>query len=364
MLHFHKHQHKLPLQQQICLCQEIQFFYSNANIIGSGFNKNNTGASYIWDFSSLTKLNDSFDVYRRAAQVNITYGITISPSAYGFKVSDSIPGLGSLLPVSINDIYNFFNIKSSPSRFVTEGFAAKISNIPTPINYTDEDELYFLPLQYGDSATSTFNLAIPIPTLGGVKMKGTRTTNVDGWGVITTPYFTTPVNCLRVRSEVDEIDSVLINFIKVGIPRKTVEYKFLVQGKHYPALWVTSTIVLNNETVTSIKYRDSNSYTPDTDTTNNDTTNTDTTHNTSIYANPYNNIVLNVYPNPSNNSHVTIDIPQHWNKYVVSLYDIQGRMVLTQKDLNKIDLSTLQAGQYVIQVIGNGGFGYAIIQNE
>ncbi|MCO6494532.1 MAG: T9SS type A sorting domain-containing protein [Bacteroidetes bacterium] len=331
-------------------------YFANANPIGSGFNAGDSGASVTWDFSGLNKITTGFDVYQKASKVNIIYGLTISPSAYGYKVSDSIPGMGGVLPVSINDIYNFFNKKNSPSRFIIEGFAAKISGIPTPINYSDEDEIYFFPLNYGDSSFSTFNLNVPIPSIGSLKMAGTRITKVDGWGNITTPYFKTPVNCLRVRSEVIEIDSFLTTFIKIGIPRKTVEYKFLVNGEHYPAVWISGNIVANNEIISNIRYRDSIPTQPD----NQDTTG----HITSISNNPYSNLSLNVYPNPANKGIITIDIPQYWNQYVVSLYDAHGRLVLTQDNTNQIDLSVLKSGYYVVQVISNGGVGYALVLNR
>ncbi|MCZ2443688.1 MAG: T9SS type A sorting domain-containing protein [Flavobacteriales bacterium] len=331
-------------------------YYSTANPIGSGFNAGDSGASAIWDFSTLSKIISGTDTYQKAAKVNILYAALIGPTAYGYKIGDSIPGIGAMLPISINDIYNFYNKKNAPSRFITEGFAAKIAGVPTPLQYADEDEIYYFPLQYGDSSKSTFLLNIPIPTIGTLRMKGTRTTKVDGWGTITTPYFTTPVNCIRVRSEIDEIDSFITNFIKTGIPRKTVEYKYLVKGEHFPAVWVTANIIGNTETVSSIRFKDSMPSQP-VDTTGNG-------HNTGLNVNPYSNLNLNIYPNPADKEMVTIDIPQNWNEYVVSVYDAQGRLVLTQQNSNHVDLRTLQSGYFIVQIISNSGFGYGTVLNQ
>lgn len=314
--------------------------FSTASVITSTINLHDSGANKNWVYTSLVPSTQSVAEYKTATQVSPIYALTISPNAYGFKVADSFSVPGISLPVAINDVYNFFSKKTSPSRFVTEAFAAKISGLPTAINYSDEDEQYYFPLQYGDSTTSTFKLNMSIPTLGSIKQEGTRTTKVDGWGTITTPFFTTPVNCIRVRSVIDEIDSVQISSLPaMGIPRKTVEYKWLAKGEHFPVLWVTTSIVAGTETVTNIRYRDQ--YRPL------------NVSNTNKQA-----IAIEAYPNPAA-SEVHILIPASWNTYTVEVFDLTGKLITHQQSSEVVDISMLANGSYIVRVSSGAEVAFA-----
>lgn len=313
--------------------------FSVANALTANINLYDSGANKTWVYNSLTPTTQSVAEYKTAAQVNPIYALTISLSAYGFKVADSFGMPGISLPIAINDVYNFFSKKNNPSRFVTEAFAAKISGLPTAINYSDEDELYFFPLQYGDSTTSTFKLNMSIPTLGSIKQEGSRTTKVDGWGTITTPYFTTPVNCIRVRSVVDEIDSVQISSLPaMGIPRKTVEYKWLAKGEHYPVLWVTTNVVAGTETVTNVRYRDQ--YRP-----------------LSVSNASTQSISVNLYPNPATDE-VNISIPTSWNTYIIEVFDLSGKLIANQKNKDVLDVSKLSIGNYIVRVVSGNDIAF------
>lgn len=319
--------------------------YSNANIIGTTFSAADSGASKAWNFSTLTSINQSVDTYKTAAAVNITYALTISPTAYGYKVSDSFPGLGSLIPVSIKNLYTFFNKKTSPSRYVAEGFAAVIGGIPTPVTYSDEDEWYYFPLDYGREDSSNYALKFAIPTLGGIEQKGIRKTKADGWGTIITPYFKTPVNCIRVRTEVNGVDSVDITISKFGLPRRTVEYKFLVNGEHYPALWVTANIIGSTETVTSIRYRDS------------------VRTNTATIASSGNNIYsIKTYPNPVTDNILNIEVPNKWSQFTIEIYDLLGKLVYQGENQLALNLQELNQGKYLLKLTQGTEIGFSLIE--
>lgn len=319
--------------------------YSNANITGTTFSIADSGASKTWNFSTLTSLNQSVDTFKTASAVNITYALTISPTAYGYKVSDSFPGLSSIVPISITNLYTFFNKKTSPSRYIAEGFAAVISGLPTPVNYSDEDEWYYFPLNYGREDSSNYTLKFSIPTLGGITQKGYRKTKVDGWGTITTPYFTTPVNCIRVRSEVNGIDSIDITISKFGLPRKTVEYKYLVNGEHYPAVWVTSSVLGSTETITSIRYRDS--------------VHAGTATIASV-GNSY--FSIKTYPNPMTDHILHIELPEKWKSYDVEIFDILGKSVYQSSNESKLNLQQLSSGKYLLRLSSGNEMGYSLIE--
>ncbi|MBS1772184.1 MAG: T9SS type A sorting domain-containing protein [Bacteroidetes bacterium] len=309
----------------------------------------NTGSGYTWDFSYPMPITQAVDTYKTATAVNFTYGLTISPTAYGYKVADSIPGLGSMLPVSVKSLYTFYNKKTSPSRYIAEGFAAMIAGLPTAVNYQDEDEIYFFPVTTSTNDSSTFRLNFSLATLGSMLQKGYRKTTVDGWGTIKTPYYTTPVNCIRVRSEIHEIDSVTLTAIPfpIGLPNNRVEYKWLVNGEHYPAFWVTCTLNGTTETPTSIRYRDSARAT--------------------ILSVPNTKAAiteLNIYPNPATNNTVTIDVPASWMVYDVDVFDIQGKLVSQTKNTSVLNIQSMANGQYVVRVSNGQQLAYAVLNKQ
>lgn len=316
----------------------------------SGIVLANTGGNYTWDYSSLTPVSQSVANYRLAANVNIAFAVVISPSAYGYKVADSFPtgGIPVTLPVTIKDMYTFFNKKTSPSRFVAEGFGASISGIPTPAAYQDEDEIYKFPLDFGvTNDSTTFDLKFNLATVGSIRQKGYRKTTVDGWGTIKTPFFTTPVNCIRVRSEIRETDSVAIGPLPtVAVPRNTVEYKWLATGEHYPVLWVTASLTGSTETITTVRYRDQ--YRPGLLT---------------IEQAP-DITVLKAYPNPSVNGQVTLQIPEGWQKFTVLLYDMQGKEVANYQNCTTLDLTKLPKGNYLAVVQHEDAKGFVTIINQ
>ncbi|MBU3662172.1 MAG: T9SS type A sorting domain-containing protein [Bacteroidetes bacterium] len=87
--------------------------------------------------------------------------------------------------------------------------------------------------------------------LGSLVQTGTRRTEVDGWGTIITPYGT--FECLRVKSEVDGVDSISLGATGIPIPNSRTEYYWFGKNQDFPLMEV----VLNNFTQqTTIRYKD------------------------------------------------------------------------------------------------------------
>lgn len=321
--------------------------YSFASPTGSGITLATTGAGVSWNYTFMP-IGQAVDTYQTALSVNPIYAFTIGFSAYGYKVADSSP-----IPIplpgapSIQQIYTFFEKRTSMplgSRFQAEAFAAIIGGIPAPINYTTPDVWYFFPLSYTDHDSANFELDIALPGFGSIKQAGVRSTLVDGWGTITTPFYTTPANCIRVRSVIREIDSVQFgSFPAIGIPRTTVEYKWLVNGEHYPALWVTANMGPGGEMISNIRYRD----------------NPMPVNNTPIIDKGI--TTIKAYPNPSQNGIVTLEIPNSWLEYTVEVFDMQSKLVMTFKNKHQLDVRLLPTGQYLARIVSGTNTGYAHI---
>ena len=320
--------------------------YSIASPVGSTINLNDTGTNIAWNFA-LTATNQGIDSYLTASQVNILYAFLIGPTAIGYKVADSFPGIGAFIPVSIKQLYTFFETKTGPSRYQAQAFAANIGGLPSPFNYATPDVWYYFPLNYSRQDSGQYVLNITIPTVGSLKQAGYRKSRVDGWGTIVTPFFTTPTPCIRVRQEKHEIDSVKFGALGFGVPNNTVEYKWLVNGEHYPALWITTNMVGPTETITSIRYRD---HFRDTSKANNAATNV--IKGISI---------LTAYPNPSATGIYTLNIPKGWNKYTVEVFDMQSKVVANTANTKELKLETLASGEYLVRVISGEQVGYVHI---
>ena len=304
---------------------------------------NTTGANVNWDFSSLAPISQTIDSYKSALSVSPLLAFSYA-SAYGIRTDISGLTGGISLPIPVTDIYFFYQKRTSPGRYVGRGYGATLSGTTLPLAYSDEDEMYYLPLAFSHHDSSSFALAQSIPNLADIKIVGTRITDVDGWGTIITPYFTTPINCIRLRSVIDEIDSITYNGTAFGIPRTTVEYKWLTTGNHYPALFVTANSLLGNEVVSSIRYKDQ--Y-----------------RQLTGIANVHGNITkLNVYPNPTDNGRTTIEIPENWRQFVVSIYDVAGKMLQLQLNTNHLDVSAFAKGTYFVRVISGNQMGLAFIE--
>jgi hypothetical protein len=176
--------------------------------------------------------------------------------------------------------------------------------------------------------------------------KGYRKTTVDGWGTIVTPFFSQPVDCIRLRSEIHEIDTISTSIpipFQIGIPRNTVEYKWLAKNEHYPVLWITTTLVAGNETVTAVRYRDY--YRPG-------------------LLNVANNSItssLIAYPNPSVDGKVTITIPADWKEYTIEVYDMQSRKVLSANNTPSLNMQELSKGNYLGVVNHNGAADFVVL---
>lgn len=312
--------------------------YSNALAITSGISLADSGAGIDWNYMTLMPISQAVDTYKKAYEVNPVYAASISLSAIGYKVADSVPGVSLIsAAITIDNVYTFFERMSGPSCYAAAAYAATISGfIPIPFNYTQPDAWYFFPLTYGRYDSSDFELNMGLMSVANIQQKGYRKTRVDGWGRIMTPYYNTPPGrqCLRVRSEIHEIDSVQLDTIAFALPRTTVEYKWLIPGEHYPALWVTTAILGGAEVPTIVRYRDVYRQSGPAAVTPVTTKSEEVT----------------IYPNPSTGQSVTLTLPANWQNFYVEVFDVQGKLITQQKDARQIDVSTYTNGQYMVRV--------------
>lgn len=217
-----------------------------------------TGANYVWNFPNLSATTQDSAIYQTVASTNFIYALTYIDFAFNpNRANHAKPGVdipfNNLLPIT--DPYTFYYRNASV--YKTVGFGVELAGIPVPIIFSDHDEIYSLPLNYGDTDTSQSAYNISIPALAYYGYEQTRMNEVDGWGVITTPSGTFDV--LRVKTSLLGRDTINLDSLSIGFsidrPLAT-EYKWLTPGLQIPVMQVNTTELFGIEIITDIFFYD------------------------------------------------------------------------------------------------------------
>ncbi|MDF2437880.1 MAG: hypothetical protein K0Q95_2256 [Bacteroidota bacterium] len=224
-----------------------------------------TGPNTTWDFSTLIPSFQRYEIFDAAGSYSGYYNalynpFTGIPTTYG-KVNFT----ASLIPIpglTVSAAYDFF--KKSTTNLKQVGLAYTLNDsLPLPFEYNVPDVVYNFPLNYQDADTCNFQYKphhlIPTGTLpfyyGGT---GTRFNEVDGWGMLTTPFGS--FNTLRVKSTIMQTDTLYLDSTIGGFatPRPLrIEYKWLAVGKKVPVLQIEENIIGGAPVVTNVTYLDS-----------------------------------------------------------------------------------------------------------
>ena len=291
-----------------------------------------TGADYTWSFD-LQSASQQIDTMFSMLDVPLLYNVFIGADYADNTAPDidfPIPGFN----FSITDIYNFYNRTGSLVEQL--GFGATISGAEVPVFFTGDNDLLFeLPLDFGDTYSSSTSFFIPIPGVGTWYQTRNRMNTVDGWGTLQGPLGDQQV--LRVRSEVSYMDSVHVSFqgfeFGVPIPRQDVEYKWLAASFGAPLLQINTTTnpLTNDETITLVKFRDVPNGLEQV-----------------LAANQ----PFTLYPQPASN-HVTIVNPfANQHNVMLTLCDVTGRMIkdeeVSRNGLVHLDVTDVPGGIYLL----------------
>ena len=301
-----------------------------------------TGANHSWDYSSLSSTGQELKSYNDLSGVSFLvefmFGIFAGSDyqATNYTPSTALPldQLGGILPVNITDINQFS--KHSNDSITSIGLSLVIEGNEVPVKSDVIETRYKFPLTYGDSYVSNGYTNLDMnPIYNGIwRQYRTRTTNVDGWGSITTPYGT--FDAIRVHHMIEESDSLFIDLFGTGtwIPLPIPEshqYEWWANGEKEPVLRITTTSIGGNETVTNIEYKD----------------------NEIVGVEESSLSEVAFYPNPVFD-HLTIEALKNKSKFIV--FDINGRNVLegiVEPGNSQINTSQLTIGKYTILVLSD-----------
>ncbi|MFT5859811.1 MAG: hypothetical protein ACI865_001915 [Flavobacteriaceae bacterium] len=224
-----------------------------------------TGTNYTWDFSTLLAdeqiLRTYYDISDGSALMTFVFGI-FAPTDYqgtNFTETDAIPldQLGAVLPVSISNM-NVVS-KNTATEINSIGYSMVVEGTEIPFKSDTIETRYELPLDYGDVYSSIGYTMLdlnPIQDAAWIQHRQ-RSSNVDGWGSITTPFGT--FDALRVRHDITELDSLYIGtfgtWIELPIPPSVI-YEWWAIGELEPVLRISTSDILGTSTVTGIEYKD------------------------------------------------------------------------------------------------------------
>jgi len=225
--------------------------------------------------------------------------------------------------------------------FVADGVGMTFSSVPVPAYYSDKDELYKFPMTYPQYDSTTFkfssisNSLLPITYLKA----GYRTTKVDGWGKVITPYDT--VSCLRLISTQYANDTIITSIgpitIPFGFPNYQRSYQWMSLNSKIPFLEISGSLVNDVFTITQVRYRGYHR----------------------IMANPVSTGTelqeesIGFYPNPVKDKLQLNGLGL--DSSIFEVYTLDGKKVLTGafKSLaaqQSLDLSSLEKGLYFLNI--------------
>lgn len=303
-----------------------------------------SGPNYLWDFSALQPAAQEMLRYDAPSAIPFNF---LSTVAVHNSSPDSIPFIGAV-PTNFTDYY-----KNGSSGYRQNGISfnyAPIGNLTIPVIFSSNDYIYKFPLDYGDLDTSDAAYSFNIPNMAYIGENIHRTSNVDGWGTLMTPYGT--FQCLRVVSYVDRVDTIGLDSVNgFTAPRPTeVEYKWLAAGRKIPVLEVDCQVLLSNEVVTNVIYQDSLR---------------DSVFQVGIPEQAM-SVMNGVYPNPTDGPCTVAYTLQQSSPVSFALFDLSGRCVqysgTTEETAGshtlELSLEGLAPGLYQLRMTAGNGFQY------
>ena len=301
-----------------------------------------SGPNSIWDFSNIQWSTQEVDSFVNVNSTGIVYSVVFVDISFNPNRAN-VAELGLIAPpvplVTITDAIGFYYKTSSI--YEQAGYGADLNGVPTAVPFDNRDVFYNLPLNYGDIDSSDSNYSASIPGIGFYAHEQKRVNEVDGWGIVTTPYGT--FDAIRVKSTITGRDSVFVSSTGLGFAFDTpiaTEYKWLSSSMKIPVLQFNTTIPVANEIINRIAFIDS-------------------VHDplTSSIPEFSKSVVVDIFPNPAN-YHAHMNVVSDVNiKAEISILTYTGKVVSTampidiRKGTNYISLdgmiSELSPGFYI-----------------
>lgn len=304
-----------------------------------------TGANHTWDFSNLVPTDQRGLITRPPSQITglsiIQFG-SFAPAPYKASYFNSTTDLpldqaSAFLPIQIDELNQF--TKNTSSAINSIGYELVSGGQGIGFRSDTIETRYALPMTYGNNYESRGYTNLDLNPIYDAKWRQHRhrVTNVDGWGVVKTPFG--QFDALRIHHVIDEFDSIYFSiqgigmWIPVPVPL-THEYEWRSTSDKEAVMRIRTNEILGNETVTAVEYRD----------------------NFNGLGLSESKLEMAFYPNPvSNELHVST--PEPAQKFVIT--DLSGKICKQVAASGKeqiIDVSELASGGYTLIALFSNGY--------
>ncbi len=301
------------------------------------------GPDYSWNYESLTMNSQRIDTFFDLGDASVTYQLVFNngwfdpdyqADYYTHLLNFAIPPT-DFIGISIENPVGFTKIESDRVEIV--GVGLEVAGFEVPVKNDIIDVEYELPLSYDDNwvSNSLFELDLNPAFDGILRRYQERTSQVDGWGTIITPYGTFEV--IRTVSFLDFTDSLRISFgggdptwYELPTPSQIV-YTWWAKDQKIPILQVVGQDFFGSETITSVEYKDK--FLGDV--------------SVSEYKGQPS---LFVYPNPSSDR---VQIISSEAIESVTLYSLDGKLLVVDgwnETTSSLSVASLTSGMYFLQI--------------
>jgi hypothetical protein len=226
-----------------------------------------TGANYTWNFSTLVPTDQRGLVTKPMSQASALSAFmfgSFAPAPYkatyfNSNVDFPIDQLTSTLPIQIDDMSQF--TQKNTSGVYSIGYELVVSGQGIGFRSDTIEKRYVLPMNYNDYSFSRGYTDLDLNPIYDAQWRQhrTRSTTVDGWGTVITPYGT--FQALRLHHVITENDSIFLSvqgtgmWIPIPIP-VTHEYEWRSTSDKEAVMRIRTNEVLGSEQVTAVEYRD------------------------------------------------------------------------------------------------------------
>ena len=170
----------------------------------------------------------------------------------------SMQGSQTILQFELNNLRRFQRKTQTQLLETFLGFTVDLGGAPTTfaVIYNMSDTVLTFPMMYDDSLSSRISWSINLAAIGqNVQYHSHqhRTTKVDGWGTLITPYDTLR-GVLRVRSVIAHQDTIVTDTLTLPVMLNQVEYTWYDTSYGVPVMIANGIIVDSIDNIGSVSY--------------------------------------------------------------------------------------------------------------
>jgi hypothetical protein len=312
--------------------------YSNVPFIS---NYAQAGVNFVWDYSSLNPtsqtLVNNYSVDDADFLTQALFGSFVIPK---YRATYYLPArelplatLSGFLNLPIDEIYRFYRKTNEEMTVVGLSISALGFGIG---KRADSIEIaYKYPMEYGQQYSSEGSVDLDLGALApfALKQYRTRTSEVDGWGTVKTPFGSFP--CLRIHHVITELDSIYIDagtgplWIPINLP-VIHEYEWWAKDQNGPVLKVITNQFFGIQIVNQVLYRDI--FRPE----------------LNVSINNYNLSKVSVFPNPTTEY---LSVTGLSGNEDIEIYSMSGELLLRTSSHANIDLRDFANGAYLLRIM-------------